>query len=290
MQIVKKRIRLLPFLFEAMANLSHSRIKQFLQEGRILVNGNPTTQHDAQLEIGDKIELGDSKLKKIKLNNRYVSLVYEDKYLVVIEKREGILSMATSHHSFCVKTVLDNYFERTCQHCRAHLVHRLDRDTSGLMIYAKSRRVQQLFEQNWKGQVYDRRYVAVAQGHLDQECGTIVSWLNENKQFYTISSTTDNGGKKAITHYRILKRGKINTLVELKLDTGRKNQIRVHLSDLCHPVVGDKKYGNIEEDVLECSVNIRMCLHAFRLFFKHPVTGEDLHFETPIPPYFLTLL
>ena len=220
-----------------------------------------------------------------------MSLVYEDKYLVVIEKREGILSMATSHHSFCVKTVLDNYFERTCQHCRAHLVHRLDRDTSGLMIYAKSRNVQQLFEQDWKGIVYDRRYVAVAQGLLEQESGTIVSWLKDNKQYYTISSKTDNGGKRAITHYRILQKGKVNTLVELKLETGRKNQIRVHLSDLYHPVVGDKKYGSAEEEASDYAKNTdRMCLHAFRLYFKHPVTGEDLHFETPIPQSFVKLL
>lgn len=288
---VKTESTLLSFLIEEMKELSRSRIKDFLREGRVLVNGQSVTKFDAPLMPGDKVSIGDNKSsRKTELNNKYVRLVHEDRYLVVIEKREGILSMATSHHSFCIKTVLDNYFERSRQRCRAHLVHRLDRETSGLMIFAKSREVQQVFESDWKGFVYDRRYVAVAKGMLEQDEGTISSWLRDNKQYFTMSSKTDNGGKFAVTHYRVLDRGKENTLVELRLETGRKNQIRVHLSDLHHPVVGDRKYGAVQIESSDSAIPVRMCLHAVRLFFKHPVTGEDLHFSTPIPAYFLMQL
>ncbi len=288
---VKKQTTLLPFLFEEIRNISKSRIKEFLSGGRILVNGKTVTRYDSPLVPGDKITISNNKpVRSAGLNNRYVSLVYEDRDLVVIEKREGILSMATSHHSFCIKTVLDNYFERTRQHCRAHIVHRLDRDTSGLMIYAKNRETQQRFEANWKKIVFDRRYIAVANGILRTDSGTITSWLKDNKQFFTQSSPVDNGGKIAITHYKVIDRGEHNSLVELRLDTGRKNQIRVHLSDLHHPVIGDQKYGIASlQDPTDKGFK-RMFLHAFRLFFFHPITGEEFHFSTPIPQEFLEML
>ena len=288
---VKKNTVLQSFLFESMPEISRSRIRQFLRNGRIQVNGVAVSQYDTPLSVGDKVALDSRKsVRSTGLNSRYVCLVYEDRHLVVVEKREGILSMATSHHSFCVKTVLDNYFERTRQHCRAHIVHRLDRDTSGLMIYTKDRDTQQRFEANWKGLVFDRRYVAVAKGTLGSETGTVTSWLKDNKQFFTMSSPVDNGGKIAITHYKVIKRGEKNTLVELKLETGRKNQIRVHLSDLHHPVVGDRKYGT-EAFANETAVETgRTYLHALRLYFHHPVTGEEFRFSTPIPPAFLAAL
>ena len=288
---VKKEAKLLPFLFEEMPAISRSRLKQFLRDGRILVNGKSVTQHDTPLAPGDKVVLSSEKtIRSAGLNNRYVSLVYEDRHLVVVEKRDGILSMATSHHSFCIKTVLDNYFERTRQHCRAHLVHRLDRDTSGLMLFAKNRETQQRFEANWKELVYDRRYVAAARGILTPDTGTVTSWLKDNKQYFTMSSPVDNGGKLAITHYKVLQRGSRNTLVELRLETGRKNQIRVHLSDLHHPVVGDHKYGIQPDQDALAPEPPRMYLHAFRLYFRHPITGEELHFSTPIPSDFLAVL
>lgn len=278
--------QLLPTLIEWQRDMSRSKIKQLLQQGRILVNGQAVTQFNFVVKPGDKIEIGSSSTQRQGLTNRYLTLVYEDRYLVVIDKREGILSMATSHHAFCLKNVLDRYFESTHQRCHAHLVHRLDRDTSGLMIFAKSREVQQLFEADWKGLVYDRRYVAVAEGLMQENEGTVSNWLKDNKQCFTYSSTTDNGGKWAVTHFRVLEKGETNTLVELKLDTGRKNQIRVHLSDLGHPVLGDVKYSpNTEQAGAP-----RLCLHAYRLHFTHPVTQQEMCFDTPVPPLFEKLL
>ena len=284
--IVKNDTCLLPYLMEKFSDMSRSRIKQLLSRRRILVNGKSITRHDTPLRSGDVVEIGSAMAEVDRLNSRYLRLVYEDNHLVVIDKREGILSMATSHHSFCVKTILDEYFERCHLRCHAHLVHRLDRETSGLMLYAKSRNVQHLFETDWKGLVYDRRYVAVVLGKMEKDEGTISNWLTDNKQFFTYSSPVDNGGKYAVTHYRVLRRGAVNTLVEARLDTGRKNQIRVHLSDIAHPVLGDRKYGP-DNDAAAFS---RLCLHAYRLHFIHPITGERLMFDTPVPSKFLAAL
>lgn len=284
--IVKNDTCLLPYLMEKFSDMSRSRIKQLLSRRRILVNGKSITRHDTPLRSGDVVEIGSAMAEADRLNSRYLRLVYEDNHLVVIDKREGILSMATSHHSFCVKTILDEYFERCHLRCHAHLVHRLDRETSGLMLYAKSRNVQHLFETDWKGLVYDRRYVAVVLGNMEKNEGTISNWLTDNKQFFTYSSPVDNGGKYAVTHYRVLRRGAVNTLVEARLDTGRKNQIRVHLSDIAHPVLGDRKYGP-DNDAAAFS---RLCLHAYRLHFIHPITSERLMFDTPVPSKFLAAL
>lgn len=292
---ITKEAQLLATLLEWQKDMSRSKVKQILQNRRILVNGKPTTQFDYMLQPGDKLEIASASAVNRGLSNKYLEIVYEDRFLVVIDKKEGILSMGTSHHAFCLKTVLDRYFDKTHQRCRAHVVHRLDRDTSGLMIFAKSRDVQQLFEADWKGLVYDRRYVAVAEGVMNQDNGTISNWLKDNKQCFTFSSQVDNGGKWAVTHFQVLERGNENTLVELKLDTGRKNQIRVHLSDLGHPVLGDPKYNIAPEDrETEANQGVqnapRLCLHAYKLHFTHPVTQEPMCFDTPIPKLFKTLL
>ncbi|WP_336594798.1 RluA family pseudouridine synthase, partial [Bacteroides acidifaciens] len=217
------------------------------------------------------------------LKNKYIKIVYEDKHLVVIEKQPGILSMPAVAQQFSIKTILDEYFMRRHFKCTAHLVHRLDRDTSGLMMYAKSIEVQQILEEHWQEIVTDRRYVAVVSGRMEKEGGTISSWLKDNKAYVTYSSSVDNGGKYAITHYHTLDARDNFSLVELKLETGRKNQIRVHMQDLGHPVIGDVKYGNGSDPIG------RLGLHAFRLNFYHPITGDLMSFETSFPTSFAKL-
>ena len=215
--------------------------------------------------------------------NRYVKIVYEDRFLVVVEKAEGILSMAAGARSMSVKSVLDDYFLKSRQKCHAHVVHRLDRETSGLMIYAKNMETEQILEHEWQQIVYDRRYVAVVSGEVEQDGGTIANWLKDNKAFVTYSSPVDNGGKYAVTHFHTLERTTEHSLVEFALETGRKNQIRVHSADMGHPVCGDRKYGNGDDPIH------RLCLHAYILCFYHPVTGERMEFETPIPTAFKKL-
>ncbi|MBR6015707.1 MAG: RNA pseudouridine synthase, partial [Prevotella sp.] len=231
-----------PLLEWLLANIkgSRSKIKATLQGRGIKVNGKCVTQFDFPLQKGMKISVSQTK-KNDQFKSRYVKLVYEDRWLVVVEKNVGILSMAAGHKSLNVKSVLDNYFQKTGQKCRAHVVHRLDRDTSGLMVYAKDMETEQILEHNWHEIVYDRRYVAVVSGEMAENEGTIANWLKDNKAYVTYSSPVDNGGKYAVTHFRVLDRTTEHSLVEFQLETGRKNQIRVHSADMGHPVCGDVK-------------------------------------------------
>ena len=280
--IVEQEQPLLEFLLENVQQ-SRTKIKATLQGQGIKVNGKTVTQFDMMLQPGMKVAVSKTKRNQRGFKSRYVKIVYEDRWLVVVEKQVGILSMAAGHSSLNVKSVLDDYFKKTGQKCRAHVVHRLDRDTSGLMVYAKDMETEQLFEQAWHDMVYDRRYVAVVSGEMEEDQGTIANWLKDNKAYVTYSSPVDNGGKYAVTHFFTLDRTTDYSLVEYKLETGRKNQIRVHSADMGHPVCGDTKYGN-GDDPLH-----RLCLHAFLLCFVHPVTHERMEFETPIPATFRQL-
>lgn len=279
---VEEDAQLLDWLIANLKGLSRNKVKDTLHGRGIKVNGKIVTQFDYPLTRGMKISVSKSK-KNDTFKSRYVNLVYEDPYLVVIEKKSGILSMAAGHKSLNVKTVLDDYFRQTKQRCTAHVVHRLDRDTSGLMVYAKDMQTEQTLEHEWHNIVYDRRYVAVVSGEMEEDEGTIANWLKDNKAYVTYSSPVDNGGKYAVTHFHVLDRTTEHSLVEYKLETGRKNQIRVHSADMNHPVCGDVKYGNGDDPIH------RLCLHAYMLHFFHPVTRARMEFETPIPSQFRML-
>ena len=259
---------------------SRSKIKATLQGQGIKVNGKTVTQFDFPLKPGMKVAVSKTKRNQQPFRSRYVKIVYEDRWLIVVEKAVGILSMAAGHSTLNVKSVLDDYFKKSRQNCTAHVVHRLDRDTSGLMVYAKDMETEQILEHNWHQIVYDRRYVAVLSGEMEENEGTIQNWLKDNKAYITYSSLVDNGGKLAITHFFTLDRTTEHSLVEFRLETGRKNQIRVHAADMGHPVCGDVKYGNGDDPLG------RLCLHAFLLCFYHPVTQQPMEFETTIPPTF----
>lgn len=280
--IVRKPMLLMEFLMQEMHGISRNKVKAILSGHGVSVDRKLVTQYDFELTPGMVVRVSKHK-RSTELNSKFVKIVYEDKDIIVIEKNIGILSMAATTQTFCVKTILDEYFKRRHFKCTAHVVHRLDRDTSGLMIYAKNVEVQQILEENWQNIVTDRRYVAVLCGKMEKEGGTVTSWLKDNKAFITYSSPVDNGGKYAVTHYHTLKTNDDFSLVELKLETGRKNQIRVHMQDLGHPVAGDVKYGNGRNPIG------RLALHAFRLNFYHPRTHEFMNFETPFPTPFVRL-
>ncbi len=279
---VKTSQPLMEFLMTAMQGISRNKVKAILSGHGISVDKKLVTQYDFLLQPGMVVRVSRHK-RSTELKNKFIKLVYEDKDLVVIEKNIGILSMSSSSHQFCVKTLLDEYFKRRHFKCTAHIVHRLDRETSGLMIYAKSLEVKRILEENWHDIVTDRRYIAVVSGRMEREGGTISSWLKDNKAFITHSSPTDNGGKFAVTHFHTLETRDRYSLVELKLETGRKNQIRVHMQDIGHPVIGDPKYGDGNNPIG------RLGLHAFRLNFFHPITNERMEFETPYPSSFRKL-
>ena len=279
--VVKEPSELLAWLMENLHD-SRTKIKATLSGKGIKVNGKIVTQFDYPLIPGMKIAVSKTKQNN-QFKNHYIKLVYEDRYLVVIEKKPGILSMAAGHSSLNVKTVLDNYFKQTRQRCQAHVVHRLDRETSGLMIYAKDKQTELALEADWHNIVFDRRYVAVLSGEVVYNEGTIANWLKDNKAYVTYSSPVDNGGKYAVTHFHVLARTYEHSLVEFKLETGRKNQIRVHAADMGHPVCGDIKYGNGDDPLG------RLCLHAFKLCFYHPINHRPMEFETELPQTFRKL-
>ncbi len=276
---VKKDDELLPFVEKALFGISRTKAKAILTNGGVMVNKNITTKHNFVLTPGMTVEISRHKHTGT-MNSKFVRIVYEDRDIIIVDKNPGILSAPAPHHPYNVKTVLDDHLRKSHQKCTSHVVHRLDRDTSGLMVYAKNIETEQILEHNWKQIVTDRRYMALVEGKMEQKQGSIESWLKDNDDYITESSPIDNGGKYALTHFRTFKSSERFSLVELKLDTGRKNQIRVHMQDIGHPVCGDTKYGNAPDPAG------RLCLHAYCLCLFHPRTREPLRFETPAPESF----
>ena len=279
---VRQAMPLFDFLMDAMKGISRNRVKDLLAGHGVMVDKQIISRHDFEVAPGMTVQVSRHK-QKHELKSKFVSVVYEDPSIIVVEKNVGILSVPATAKQYSVKDILNEYFAKRHFKCTAHAVHRLDRETSGLMMYAKSLDVQMILEEHWREIVTDRRYVAVVCGKMEKEGGTIASWLKDNKAYVTYSSPTDNGGKYAVTHFHTLDARERFSLVELKLETGRKNQIRVHMQDMGHPIVGDSKYGNGSNPIK------RLGLHAYRLNFYHPVTGEPMSFETPFPTSFLRL-
>lgn len=276
---VVEKTDLLSFLMDKMHGISRNRVKALLTNRVVLVDNKITTHPLTELRPGQVVQLDRSK-HKMAFRSNDIGIVYEDPYLLIVDKRAGLLSMSNNTRQETVQTVLNRYLEKGGGRNTSHLVHRLDRDTSGLMVYAKDVQTQQSLIRGWQELVTDRRYIALVSGELERKEGVVRSWLTEDKRFVIHSSPVDNGGQYAVTHYRVLESNGKYSLVELMLETGRKNQIRVHMADLGHPVVGDRKYGS-EDDSIR-----RLGLHAYMLCFRHPVTGKFLRFETPVPESF----
>ena len=276
---VTEESQLMDFLMKKLDGISRNKVKRMLANKVVSVDSKRTTQFDFALQPGMVVEIGKPTARE-RFYHPKLEIVYEDKYLLVINKKEGLLTNSPTKEKDTAQGILNQYFISTQQRCRAHTIHRLDRDTSGLMLFAKSKEVALMFEEDWKNTVYDRRYVAVVCGEMEKQSGVVESWLKDNKAFITYSSPVDNGGKFAQTYYETLMVHKGYSLVELTLETGRKNQIRVHMADIGHPVVGDVKYGNGDNSLG------RLCLHAYKLCFHHPLKKKDMEFETPFPAVF----
>lgn len=238
---------------------------------------------------------------RYELKHPKVQLLYEDEHLLVVNKERGILSVATHPGSTqqTVFSILKAYERRKNPRNGVYVVHRLDRETSGVLVWAKNQKMQQYMRAYWREIVTKRTYVAVVEGVLDQKEGQIRTWLTEDKKnCVTYSSPYDDGGQLAITNYKVIKENRLPsadssihrftdyTLVELHLETGRTNQIRVHMASIGHPIVGDRKYGHGNDN----SPVDRLCLHAKVLEFIHPATEQVVHFESPIPKEFRKLV
>jgi len=280
---VTENSELMDFLIKKFSGISRTSVKSLLAKRQVMVNNKITTQYNFELRSGMKVQVSKDKGRK-EFTSHLLKLVYEDPYLIVIDKREGLLSIGTDNQKErTAHSILNEYVQRSGKQHRVFIVHRLDKDTSGLMVFAKDEKTKFTLQDYWDEIVKDRRYVAVVSGEMEKDYGTITSWLKDNKVYVTYSSMSNNGGDKAITHYKTIKRGNGYSLVELELETGRKNQIRVHMQDLHHPVIGDVKYGDGNNPIG------RLGLHAFKLCFYHPITGDLLEFETPYPSSFKKL-
>ena len=280
---VREPMELMEFLASKMPQASRTKLKSLLTKRVVFVDNVITTQYNFPLQPGMKVQISRDKHTH-EFRSNLLRIVYEDAYLIVVEKREGLLSVGTERErERTASTILNEYLRRQDRRSRVYVVHRLDRDTSGLMMFAKDEKTQHTLRDNWHELVFDRRYVAVVTGEMERDRGTVHSWLTD-RTLYVHSSPVDDGGKESVTHYRTIKRTKGLSLVELHLETGRKNQIRVHMQDLGHPVVGDGRYGLEDFNPIG-----RLALHAFKLCFHHPVTGEEMRFETPYPAEFKKL-
>ena len=294
---VSEPAQLMDFLIAKMGGMARSSVKQLLGQRRVKVGNAIQTRHDFALKEGDVVTVssgrGNSQLTHPKLK-----IVYEDDDLIVVNKQPGLLTVAATPGSSetTAFSILRAYVKRQNAGAGVYIVHRLDRETSGLLVFARSEELQHYMREYWRELVTERTYIALAEGVLNPREGKITTWLTEDKRNAVVySSPVDDGGDIAITNYKVLKttpphsgggREGAYSLVELHLETGRTNQIRVHLASKGCPVVGDRKYGHGNES----SPIDRLCLHAKVLEFIHPVTEKKVRFESPVPKEFNRVL
>lgn len=279
---VKEPAELMEFLILKMGGMSRNSVKSLLAHRQVSVNNKVVTLFNHPLVEKDSVEVNSSR-GNIELTHPKLRIMYEDSDLIVVEKKEGLLSVTTGKEKeITAFQILKNYVKKSSPQNRIYVVHRLDRETSGILVFAKNRDAQLTLQENWHEIVTKRVYVALVEGKVEKEQERVVSWLKEHEKSLKIRSyDTDNGGQMAVTNYRRVKFNDHYSLLELELETGRKNQIRVHLESLGHPIVGDKKYGSTTLGLG------RMALHAKVLEFYHPVTEKIVHFETHTPKEFL---
>jgi 23S rRNA pseudouridine1911/1915/1917 synthase len=281
---VAEPMELMNFLLAKMGGMSRNSVKSLLAHRQIMVNNKVTTPFNLLLQPNDIVTVNSGR-GNIELKHPKLRIIFEDEYLIVVEKKEGLLTVTTGNNEETTAfSILKNYVKKSSPQNRIYVVHRLDLETSGVIMFAKTQEVQMILRENWQRIVTHRIYMALVEGKMEKEEDTIASWLTENEKSLKIySSATDNGGKQAITHYRCVKSNDNYSLLEIQLETGRKNQIRVHMQGIGHPIVGDRKYGSGINPIN------RLGLHARLLAFYHPVTTQEISFETPVPKIFLTV-
>lgn len=271
--IVKDSIELYTFLTSSITNKSKNNIKSFLKNGNVYVNDKIITKYNHLLNKNDKVLIKLSQIGKINDKNK-MEILYEDDYLIIVNKTSGLLTVSTPKEN--AKTLyryVSSYVKRLNNNNKIYIVNRLDKDTSGIVVFAKNENVKGILQNNWDKYVKLREYIAIVHGISDS--GTVKSYLNENSEHF-VYSTDNTNGKLAITDYKMINTNKKYSMLKIILHTGRKNQIRVHMKDINHPILGDKKYG-IKDNFK------RLMLHSSRLDFIHPVNKKLLKIECSIP-------
>jgi 23S rRNA pseudouridine1911/1915/1917 synthase len=281
---VKEEQELMPFLIANLNQKSRDNIKSLLRNRQVAVCGRAVTQYNFVLKPGDEVSVNWNRIPEEK-HYKGLKIVFEDRDLIVIDKGAGMLSVATDDEKqMTAYRILSNHVKEKDSLNKIWVVHRLDRDTSGLMLFAKSEEVKILLQKDWNDTIIERTYVAIVEGIVEDESGTIESYLFESSALIVHSSQNPEKGQKAITHYKKIKSNTYYSQLELNLETGRKNQIRVHMKDIGHCIVGDRKYGAAPSPIR------RLALHAKVLSFIHPVSGKKMRFESNIPAKFKHLV
>ena len=281
--VVSDPCRLLDFLLLRLSNRSRNHVKSLLTNREVSVDGTVITQYDHALREGQTIRIHRSVTREPKQKNA-LDILYEDNDIIVINKPAGLLSITTDKEKeLTAYHLVTEYVKQTGPNNRIFIVHRLDRDTSGVLMFAKNEKIKRALQDNWANLVSERCYAAIVEGTLKEKSGRIQSWLKETKTLMMYSSGRVGDGLESITNYQVMGETAEYSLLDIHLETGRKNQIRVHMKDIGHPVIGDKKYG------AKANPLKRLGLHAYRLKLKHPFSGQVLCFETQLPGSFTSL-
>lgn len=270
---------LLECLLSLKTGMSRTRLKQLLSHGAILVNGNPVTRHDHPVRAGDRVSFGRGGANRQGPTGG-LRLLHEDDAIVVADKPAGLLTVATDKER--ERTAYRYLNDYLAGRGRVFIVHRLDRDTSGLVVFARTEEAKRTLQDRWAET--EKKYWAVVRGVPAKKSGRLESHLSENAAFRVYGGARSEESKLAVTRYEVKKSSKRASLLDVAIDTGRKHQIRVQLAEIGHPVLGDEAYGDPKDKAP------RLALHARLLSFPHPVSGERMTFESPLPPVLEKLL
>lgn len=280
--IVEEETTLLPFLLSVITNKSRNAVKSILTRGQVSVEGEETTKHNHPLKPGTKVSILSNKESKKQSALVGMTILHEDQDIIVINKDAGLLSIAADDPTdITAYSQLSDYVKKENPENKIFVVHRLDRDTSGVMLYAKTEEIKEILQKDWKNTVKERIYTALAEGAVEEDQFEYASWLKESKGIKMYSNLENNGGKHAVTHFRKVLGNENYSLLEVELETGRKHQIRVHLKELGHPIAGDKLYD------AETNPIKRLGLHATTLVLVHPGTNKLVRYTAEVPPSFL---
>jgi 23S rRNA pseudouridine1911/1915/1917 synthase len=278
---VNQPCQILEFLESVFQGKSKTNIRQMLKHGTVFVDGAPISRPDHWLRAGQKVSIGASSSAK-PINLFGIPILYEDNSIVVVDKPAGLLTVGTEKEKTnTAYSLLSSYVKTQSKSNKIFIVHRLDRDTSGILVFARNTDIRDVLQERWHNENYQREYAALVCGKATPTEGIVESWLKENANLQMYSSSREGDGQHAITHYSLNQQNDQYSLLKVVPETGRRNQIRVHLSDIGFPIVGDKRYGKGENPIG------RLGLHATMLSFIHPVSGKTMKFESNIPTAFL---
>lgn len=276
---VKEECELLQFLLSKYPQLSRNAVKSLLSNHQVSVDGAPVSQFNLKLAKEDIVIV--SKRRISKKERADLPIIFENDELIVINKPSGLLSIASdTEKSRTAYRMVTDYLQQKDRHSRVFVVHRLDEDTSGVLVFAKNPKIRDLLQKQWSDIVLSRGYFAIVDGKMEKKTDTFIDYLKENSLNLVYITKDRKSGKKSITKYSVLKENKNYSLLDVHIDTGRKNQIRVQLGERGHHIIGDDKYGEPSNPIS------RLGLHAYELIFIHPVTNKKCIFKAPIPKEF----